>query len=63
MNKERTHTVLYSLLMVLGLIRVLFPPAARAEEFFYKQAAGDKYRILSTVREDVYVDYVLSHKA
>jgi outer membrane protein OmpA-like peptidoglycan-associated protein len=34
-----------------------------AEEFFYKHRAGDKYRILSTVQEDVYLDRVLSHRA
>ncbi|MDR0709743.1 MAG: OmpA family protein [Spirochaetaceae bacterium] len=34
-----------------------------AEEFFYKHRAGDKYRILSTVREDVYLDRRLSHRA
>jgi outer membrane protein OmpA-like peptidoglycan-associated protein len=34
-----------------------------AEEFFYKHHAGDKYRILSTVREDVYLDRRLSHSA
>jgi outer membrane protein OmpA-like peptidoglycan-associated protein len=34
-----------------------------AEEFFYKHRAGDKYRILSTVREDVYLDRRLSHSA
>ena len=33
------------------------------EEFFYKHQAGDKYRILSTVQEDVYIDRKLSHKA
>ncbi|MDR2479319.1 MAG: OmpA family protein [Treponema sp.] len=34
-----------------------------AEEFVYKYHTGDKYRILSTVQEDVYLDYVPSHKA
>jgi outer membrane protein OmpA-like peptidoglycan-associated protein len=34
-----------------------------AEEFFYRHRAGDKYRILSTVREDVYLDRRLSHRA
>ncbi|MDR2662459.1 MAG: OmpA family protein, partial [Treponema sp.] len=34
-----------------------------AEEFIYKHRAGDKYRILSTVREDVYLDRRLSHRA
>ncbi|MDR2434544.1 MAG: OmpA family protein [Treponema sp.] len=46
----------------LGLLFGLFPPAG-SEEFSYRQEAGDKYRILSTVREDVYIDYRLSHRA
>jgi outer membrane protein OmpA-like peptidoglycan-associated protein len=33
------------------------------EEFLYKHEAGDKYRILSTVHEDVYIDRKLSHRA
>ncbi|MDR1858660.1 MAG: OmpA family protein [Treponema sp.] len=39
----------------------LFP--AEAEEFLYKHQAGDRYRILSTVNEDVYIDYRPSHRA
>jgi outer membrane protein OmpA-like peptidoglycan-associated protein len=31
-------------------------PGLRAEQFVYKHTAGDKYRILSTVHEDVYVN-------
>jgi outer membrane protein OmpA-like peptidoglycan-associated protein len=31
-------------------------PCLRAEQFVYKHTAGDKYRILSTVHEDVYVN-------
>jgi outer membrane protein OmpA-like peptidoglycan-associated protein len=34
-----------------------------AEEFLYKHREGDRYRILSTVHEDVYLDNILSHKA
>ncbi|MDR2101850.1 MAG: OmpA family protein [Treponema sp.] len=34
-----------------------------AEQFFYKHETGDKYRILSTVQEDVYLDRRLSHRA
>ena len=34
-----------------------------AEEFTYKHQAGDKYRSLSTVQEDVYIDRRLSHRA
>jgi outer membrane protein OmpA-like peptidoglycan-associated protein len=52
----------YLLPAALGLLFGLFPPAG-AEEFFYRQEAGDKYRILSTVWEDVYIDYRLSHRA
>ena len=39
----------------------LFP--AGAEEFFYKHRLGDRYRVLSTVHEDVYIDNFLSHRA
>jgi outer membrane protein OmpA-like peptidoglycan-associated protein len=44
---------------------VLLPPSAYtgAEEFVYKYRAGDKYRILSAVEEDVRVDRRLSHHA
>ena len=47
---------------VLFLI-ILFPAQLWGEDFFYKQQTGDKYRILSTVQEDVYIDRKLSHKA
>ena len=39
----------------------LFPAAA--EEFTYKHQVGDRYRILSTVNEDVFIDYRPSHRA
>ncbi|MDR1411402.1 MAG: OmpA family protein [Spirochaetaceae bacterium] len=48
---------------VLLLALLSCPPSSGAEEFFYKHRAGDKYRILSTVREDVYLDRRLSHSA
>jgi outer membrane protein OmpA-like peptidoglycan-associated protein len=35
-------------------------PGLRAEQFVYKHAAGDRYRILSTVHEDVYINRRLS---
>jgi outer membrane protein OmpA-like peptidoglycan-associated protein len=41
---------------------VLAPPVL-GEEFFYKHRAGDKYRILSTVNESVYLDRELSHRS
>ncbi|MCL1837075.1 MAG: OmpA family protein [Treponema sp.] len=36
---------------------------AGAEEFLYKHEVGNKYRILSTVNEDVYIDHMPSHRA
>jgi len=39
----------------------LFPLGA--EEFLYKHQAGDQYRILSTVHQDVFVNNRLSHTA
>jgi outer membrane protein OmpA-like peptidoglycan-associated protein len=33
------------------------------EQFFYKHRTGDKYRILSTVNEEVYINRRLSHRA
>ncbi|MDR1862726.1 MAG: OmpA family protein [Treponema sp.] len=46
---------------VLLFLFVLSSP--RAEQFVYKHKAGDRYRIISTVNEDVYVDRRLNHKA
>jgi outer membrane protein OmpA-like peptidoglycan-associated protein len=37
-----------------------YAPGVWAEQFVYKHEKGDKYRILSTVREDVYMDRRLS---
>jgi outer membrane protein OmpA-like peptidoglycan-associated protein len=41
----------------------LFPRHASGEEFFYKHEAGDVYRILSRVEEDVYLNRRLDHSA
>jgi outer membrane protein OmpA-like peptidoglycan-associated protein len=41
----------------------LFPKHASGEEFFYKHEAGDTYRIISRVEEDVYLDRRLNHRA
>ncbi|GHU15870.1 membrane protein [Spirochaetia bacterium] len=41
----------------------LLPAGAGAEEFFYKHEAGDTYRIISTVKEDVYLDRRLDHRS
>ena len=45
------------------LLAVLFPVQTNAEEFFFRHQTGDMYRIISTVNEDVYVDYQHRQKA
>jgi outer membrane protein OmpA-like peptidoglycan-associated protein len=42
---------------------VFFPSRAPGEEFSYRHDAGDMYRIISRVKEDVYVDRRLTHRA
>jgi outer membrane protein OmpA-like peptidoglycan-associated protein len=49
--------------LCLTLNGMFLNPAIGAEQFFYKHETGDKYRILSTVHEEVYVDRRLSHRA
>lgn len=46
---------------VLLCVLLFCPAFSGAEEFFYKYRAGDKYRILSKVNEDVYLDSRLSY--
>ncbi|MDR0411430.1 MAG: OmpA family protein [Treponema sp.] len=43
------------------LIFSIFPLSVNAERFVYKYTPGEKYRILSLVYEDVYIDRQLSH--
>ena len=50
----------FTLLWATALVLLL---PAWGEVFFYKHKAGDKYRILSTVTESVYLDRRLSHTA
>jgi outer membrane protein OmpA-like peptidoglycan-associated protein len=50
-------TVFFLLFSVFGARRLI------AEEFAYVHQAGDVYRILSTVQENVYIDRRLSHSA
>ena len=45
------------------LLAVFSSVSAGAHEFFYKFKAGDKYRVLATVNEDVYVNRRLSYHA
>jgi len=42
---------------------LFFPQSAQCETFEYKHNAGDRYRILSVVKEDVKINRVLSHRA
>jgi outer membrane protein OmpA-like peptidoglycan-associated protein len=52
------------MLLFFMLFNLLFiPQNAQCEVFEYKHNAGDRYRILSVVKEDVYINRVLSHRA
>jgi outer membrane protein OmpA-like peptidoglycan-associated protein len=48
---------------LLVLLFLLVLSSLGAEQFVYKHKAGDRYRIISTVNEDVYVNRRLSHRA
>jgi outer membrane protein OmpA-like peptidoglycan-associated protein len=48
---------------LFSLLSLLLPPGLLGETFFYKYHPGDRYRILSRVNEDVYLDRRLSHRA
>ncbi|GHU64547.1 membrane protein [Spirochaetia bacterium] len=52
----------YSLFFLLPLFVSAALPV-HSETFVYKHKPGDKYRIISTVNEDVYIDRRQSHKA
>ncbi|MDR0442626.1 MAG: OmpA family protein [Treponema sp.] len=52
-----------SLFLLLSILFVFSPVKTACEEFEYKHAAGDRYRILSIVKEDVYIDKILNHRA
>jgi outer membrane protein OmpA-like peptidoglycan-associated protein len=52
-----------ALLFAALSLSVFFPGNAAGEEFFYRYKAGDLYRIISRVKEDVYVDRRLAHRA
>jgi outer membrane protein OmpA-like peptidoglycan-associated protein len=48
-----------------GAVLFLFltSPLAQGIELYYQFKTGDRYRVLSTVTEDIYVDHRLSYKA
>ena len=47
----------------LFVLAVVFCPQAGAQNLSYKYKAGDKYRILSTVNQDIYVNRKLGYRA
>jgi outer membrane protein OmpA-like peptidoglycan-associated protein len=49
--------------IILCLLTVLSALSLGAETFVYKHETGNKYRILSVVNEDVYIDRRFSHRA
>ena len=49
--------------LLLFLAQVGNPAALGGETFFYKQQTGDKYRIISRVYEEVYVNRRFSHRS
>jgi outer membrane protein OmpA-like peptidoglycan-associated protein len=50
-------------LLFILVFSSLLPSSPGAEEFVYKHKAGDRYRIISRVDEDVYLNRRLSHRA
>ena len=51
-------------LLPLAFVLFLAPQLAGAQEFFYhRHRVGDRYRIIATVHQDVYIDRRLSHSA
>jgi outer membrane protein OmpA-like peptidoglycan-associated protein len=50
-------------LFPLALLLFLVPPEGGAEEFRFVHRAGESYRILSVVNEDVYLNRRLAHRA
>jgi len=60
MLKRRISGVLTLFLLVSFS---LVPQRVQGEIFEYKHRAGDKYRILSVVKQDVFVNNILSHRA
>jgi len=52
----------YKCLIIFSAL-LLCLSSLRAQDFRYKHNAGDKYRIISTVNEDVYINRRLNHRA
>ena len=56
------HSVVRGFFLLITLL-ILSSPLAGAFEFIYRFRAGDMYRIISTVNQDIYVDRTLSFRA
>ena len=56
------RALINKVIAALFLVWAIISPAY-GDEFFYRHGAGDRYRILSTVDEYVYVNRSLSHRA
>jgi outer membrane protein OmpA-like peptidoglycan-associated protein len=62
-SRRRQSASLKSCLALLLLVGSFLPRAATAEEFSFKYKAGDKFRFISRVEEDVYINRRYSHSA
>jgi len=60
---KRKVTGVFTFFLLLGLSLFLNPQKAAGEVFEYKHRSGDRYRILSVVNEEVYIDRRISHSA
>jgi outer membrane protein OmpA-like peptidoglycan-associated protein len=59
MRRAAVFLAFFSLIFLLSI--PIMP--IEGEEFYYKHRTGDRFRILSTIIEDVYVNRTLSHRA
>ena len=60
---QQGYRVKKILTLILAGLALGSPLSVEAGEFFYKFNAGDKYRIISTVNQDIYIDRTLSYRS
>lgn len=68
MNLMYRYTYTACLLLACGMMLGLLPgpmsaPGLYAEEFSFRYRAGEKYKVLSEVEEEVYINGIYSHQA
>ncbi|GHV85950.1 membrane protein [Spirochaetia bacterium] len=56
-------SLIASRIVLIFVLALSISASSWAETFVYKHAAGNKYRILSVVNEDVYINRSFSHRA